>query len=85
MTEANSKMMINKLLSDADWHLPGSESTVNVKSEVQNSAGFADYVLFDDDDLNSNFSTSVTLTTGFTHSISFKVEPLTTSSHIGIK
>lgn len=47
MTEANSRIMINKLLLDAEWKLPGSEDQVNVKTEVQNSSGFADYVLFD--------------------------------------
>ena len=50
MSEGNARIMINKLLSDSEWKLPGHDHSANVRTEVQNSAGFADYVLFDDDD-----------------------------------
>ena len=49
MGEGNARIMINKLLSDAGWKLPDIDRSANVQTEVQNSAGFADYVLFDDD------------------------------------
>ncbi len=50
MTEANARIKINKLLEEADWILPGGKGVVNVDTEMQNKAGFADYVLKDSDD-----------------------------------
>ena len=45
MSEGNARIMINKLLSDSEWKLPSHDHNANVQTEVQNSAGFADYVL----------------------------------------
>ncbi|WGK69357.1 DEAD/DEAH box helicase family protein [Candidatus Haliotispira prima] len=51
MSEANARIIIDKLLRESDWVLPGDDGVVNVETEVQNEAGFADYVLKD----SSNF------------------------------
>ena len=50
MTEANARIKINKLLEESDWILPGGKGIVNVDTEMQNEAGFADYVLKDSND-----------------------------------
>jgi len=50
MSEANARIIINKLLRESDWILPGDYGVVNVDTEVQNRAGFADYVLKDSSD-----------------------------------
>ncbi len=50
MTEANARIKINKLLEESDWILPGDKGIVNVDTEMQNEAGFADYVLKDSND-----------------------------------
>ena len=50
MTEANARIKINKLLEESDWILPGGKGVVNVDTEMQNEAGFADYVLKDSND-----------------------------------
>lgn len=47
MTEANARIIIDKLLRESDWILPGDDGVVNVDTEMQNQAGFADYVLKD--------------------------------------
>ena len=51
MTEADSRIIIDKLLRESDWILPGDEGIINVKAEKTNKSGRADYVLFD----SSNF------------------------------
>ena len=50
MTESNSRIIIDKLLKESDWILYGDEGVVNVDTEMQNEAGFADYVLKDGSD-----------------------------------
>ena len=50
MTEANARIIIDKLLRDSDWILSGDDGVVNVETEIQNQAGFADYVLKDTSD-----------------------------------
>ncbi len=50
MTEANARIIIDKLLRDSDWILSGDDGEVNVETEIQNQAGFADYVLKDKSD-----------------------------------
>ena len=42
MTEANARIKINKLLEESDWILPGGKGVVNVDTEMQNEAGFAE-------------------------------------------
>ena len=50
MSEANARIIIDKLLRDSDWVLSGDDGTVNVDTELQNTSGFADYVLKDSSD-----------------------------------
>ena len=50
MTEANARIVIDKLLRESDWILPGDDGVVNVDTEMQNQSGFADYVLKDEND-----------------------------------
>lgn len=50
MSEANARIVIDRKLRDAHWVLPGDEGVTNVDTEMQNQAGFADYVLKDSDD-----------------------------------
>jgi type I restriction enzyme R subunit len=50
MSEANARIIINKLLKESDWILAGDIGTVNVDTELHNQAGFADYVLKDRQD-----------------------------------
>ncbi len=51
MTEADSRIIIDKLLRESEWILPGDQGRINVKTEKTNKSGRADYVLFD----SSNF------------------------------
>ena len=50
MSEANARIIINRLLRESDWVLSGDDGVVNVDTEMQNQAGFADYVLKDSSD-----------------------------------
>ena len=50
MIEAGSRIIINKLLKESDWILPGDDGIINVEVEIKNEAGFADYVLKDSSD-----------------------------------
>lgn len=50
MSEANARIIIDKLLRESDWILAGDNGIVNVDTEIQNQAGFADYVLKDKSD-----------------------------------
>lgn len=50
MSEANARIIINKLLQESDWILAGDIGKVNVDTELHNQAGFADYVLKDSSD-----------------------------------
>ena len=50
MSEANARIIIDKLLRESDWVLSGDDGVVNVDTEMQNQSGFADYVLKDASD-----------------------------------
>ena len=50
MSEANARIIIDKLLRESDWVLSGDDGVVNVYTEMQNKVGFADYVLKDSSD-----------------------------------
>jgi type I restriction enzyme R subunit len=50
MSEANARIIIDRLLRESDWVLSGDDGVVNVDTEMQNQAGFADYVLKDRSD-----------------------------------
>jgi len=50
MSEANARIIIDRLLRESDWVLSGDDGVVNVDTEIQNQAGFADYVLKDSSD-----------------------------------
>ena len=45
MKEAGSRIIIDKLLRESGWILPGDDGKVNVEPELGNEAGEADYVL----------------------------------------
>ena len=45
MKEAGSRIIIDKLLRESGWVLPGDEGKVNVEPELGNEKGEADYVL----------------------------------------
>ena len=47
MSEANSRIIIDKLLRESGWNLPGDKGIINVDTETRNKSGRADYVLFD--------------------------------------
>ena len=47
MSEASARIIIDKLLMESGWILPGSNSKVNVDAELTNESGRADYVLMD--------------------------------------
>ena len=51
MSEADSRIIIDKLLRESEWILPGEQGNINVKTEKTNKSGRADYILFD----SSNF------------------------------
>ena len=50
MSEANARIIIDRLLRESDWILPGDDGVVNVDAEMRSRAGFADYVLKDSSD-----------------------------------
>ena len=50
MSEANARIIIDRLLRESDWVLSSDDRLVNVDTEMQNQAGFADYVLKDSSD-----------------------------------
>ena len=50
MLEAKARIIIDRLLRESDWILSGDKGVVNVDTEMQNQAGFADYVLKDSSD-----------------------------------
>lgn len=51
MNEANARFLINKLLTDAGWRLVDDErGRANVRPEMRNEGGVADYVLKDKSD-----------------------------------
>ena len=50
MSEANARIIIDKLLRESEWILAGDDGIVNVETEMQNQSGFADYVLKDSSD-----------------------------------
>jgi len=47
MKEAGSRIIIDKLLRESEWVLPGDDEKVNVEPELGNEKGEADYVLMD--------------------------------------
>ena len=47
MLEADARIIINGLLGKSGWVLPGDDGVVNVRPEMHNEGGFADYVLED--------------------------------------
>ena len=47
MQEASARIIIDKLLRESRWVLPGDDGKVNVETETQNDSGFADYTLLD--------------------------------------
>ena len=47
MKEAGSRIVIDKLLRESGWVLPGDENKPNVEPELTNKKGAADYVLMD--------------------------------------
>ena len=50
MSEANARIIIDRLLRESDWVLPGDDGVVNVDTEMPNQTGFADYALKDSSD-----------------------------------
>ena len=48
MSEANARIIIDKLLRESGWSLAGDEKPMNVDTEFANDAGRADYVLMDE-------------------------------------
>ena len=44
MSDANVKIIIDRLLRESDLVLSGDDSVINVDTEMQNQAGFADYI-----------------------------------------
>ena len=50
MSEANARIIIDRLLRESFWTLPGDDGAVNVDTEIKNKGGFADYVLMDNAD-----------------------------------
>jgi len=47
MQEASARIIIDNLLRESGWVLPGDDGTVNVETETRNDSGFADYTLLD--------------------------------------
>jgi type I restriction enzyme R subunit len=45
--EASARIIIDKLLRESGWVLPGDDGKVNVETETLNDSGFADYTLLD--------------------------------------
>jgi hypothetical protein len=50
MSEANARIIIDRLLRESGWVLSGDEGVINVEPELQNKSGVADYVLKDSSD-----------------------------------
>ena len=50
MSEANARIIIDKLLRESDWVMPGDDGVVNVDTEMGNQSAFADYVLMNSSD-----------------------------------
>jgi type I site-specific restriction endonuclease len=50
MSEANARIIIDRLLRESGWVLSGDEGVVNFEPELQNKSGVADYVLKDSSD-----------------------------------
>lgn len=50
MSEANSRIIIDRLLRESGWVLSGDTGVVNVETETHTRSGFADYVLKDRSD-----------------------------------
>jgi type I restriction enzyme R subunit len=46
-TEPDARIIIDKLLREAGWIMPGEDKPPNVTTEIKNEAGEADYVLLD--------------------------------------
>ena len=46
-TEPDARIIIDKLLREAGWVMPGEDHPPNVTTEIKNDAGEADYVLLD--------------------------------------
>ena len=46
-TEPDARIIIDKLLREAGWIMPGENQSPNVTTEIKNDAGEADYVLLD--------------------------------------
>ena len=46
-TEPDARIIIDKLLREAGWIMPGEDQAPNVTTEIKNDAGEADYVLLD--------------------------------------
>ena len=46
-TEPDARIIIDKLLREASWIMPGEDQPPNVTTEIKNDAGEADYVLLD--------------------------------------
>jgi type I restriction enzyme R subunit len=46
-TEPDARIIIDKLLREAGWIMPGENQPPNVTTEIKNDAGEADYVLLD--------------------------------------
>ena len=50
MSETNARIIINKLLKEAGWVLPGDDGVVNVDTETRTKGGSAAYTLMDKSD-----------------------------------
>ena len=50
MSEASVRIIIDKMLRESEWILPGDDGKINVDTEMGNQSGFADYVLKDEND-----------------------------------
>ena len=61
MSEANARIIIDKMLRETDWVLSGDDGVINVDTEMQNQAGFADYVLKDSSDFPLCIISAVTV------------------------
>jgi type I site-specific restriction endonuclease len=46
-TEADARIIIDKYLRGSGWVMPGEKEAPNVKTEIRNDSGDADYILLD--------------------------------------
>ena len=46
-TEADARIIIDKFLRGSGWVMPGETEAPNVKTEIKNDSGDADYILLD--------------------------------------